>query len=80
MKLKIIILIFIYIQIIQTKIIKIPFKTYYNTTNINETNFIRINYLSRIGTEIEIGTPSQKLFSAFHLQVFSTIVQSKDTK
>ena len=80
MKLKIIILIFIYIQIIQTKIIKIPFKTYYNTTNINETNFIRINYLSRIGTEIELGTPSQKLFSAFHLQVFSTIVQSKDTK
>ena len=40
MKLKIIILIFIYIQIIQTKIIKIPFKTYYNTTNINETKSI----------------------------------------
>ena len=80
MKLKIFILIFLYIQIIQSKIIKLPFKTYYNTTDINETNFIKINYLSRIGIEIELGTPPQKLITAFHLQIYNTIVQSKETK
>ena len=73
-------MIFLNFQMIESKIIKLPFKTYYNTTDINETNFIRINYLSRIGIEIELGTPPQKLISAFHLQIFNTIVQSKDTK
>ena len=65
-------MIFLNFQMIESKIIKLPFKTYYNTTDINETNFIRINYLSRIGIEIELGTPPQKLISAFHLQIFNT--------
>ena len=68
------------VQIIKTKIFELPFKTFYNTTEINMTNYMAINFKSRIGIEIELGTPPQKLNASFHLQLFYTIVQTTETK
>ena len=75
-----IILIIWNVQIIKTKIFELPFKTFYNTTEINMTNYMAINFKSRIGIEIELGTPPQKLNASFHLQLFYTIVQTTETK
>ena len=79
-KLNLILFINLIIQIFPKKIIEIPFKTFYPSSEKNISNYMSIMYNSSIGTEIEIGTPPQKFKALFYLQSFYTVILSNETK
>ena len=79
---KIIFLIFslIYLTISSKKILEIPFKTYFPLLEKNISNYMKIMYNSPIGTEIEIGTPSNKFITMFSLKSYYTLILSNETQ
>ena len=79
-KLNLILFMNLIIQIFPKKIIEIPFKTFYPSSEKNISNYMSIMYNSSIGTEIEIGTPPQKFKALFYLQSFYTVILSNQTK
>ncbi len=70
----------IYLTINSKKILEIPFKTYYPLLEKNISNYMNVMYNSTIGTEIEIGTPSNKFIAMFSLNSYYTFILSNESK
>ena len=75
--------IFLFLNIIifkirSQKLLKIPFKTIYNTTDININNLIPILYKSKIGTILKLGIPENEFKLSISLQsYYSYIIESE---
>ena len=61
------------------KLLKIPFKTIYNTTEININNLIPILYKSKIGTILKLGTPETEFKLSISLQSYYSYIISSDS-
>ena len=61
------------------KLLKIPFKTIYNTTEININNLIPTLYKSKIGTILKLGTPETEFKLSISLQSYYSYIISSDS-
>jgi hypothetical protein len=65
---------FLFKYIENEKVIKIPFHTIYNETELNINNIMVNIYKSKIGTEIEIGNSLIKYNLSFFTQSYNTFL------